>query len=157
MSTATEPRAAESPVASPAPPASKVPPATTGTPAGPPPATLAPGYRSIADGELATPWSLGEYFGSLNTVMRLPPKLRKRVEAIEKRTGIKLPDIQLPKGVVAAALVGAGGRLTRSQHAPTLASWPSPRDSSFSSRPTTATLPTPRAKPGTPAALKRCA
>ncbi|MBK6779336.1 MAG: hypothetical protein IPI38_00600 [Gemmatimonadetes bacterium] len=109
MSTATEPRAAESPVASPAPPASKVPPATTGTPAGPPPATLAPGYRSIADGELATPWSLGEYFGSLNTVMRLPPKMRKRVEAIEKRTGIKLPDIQLPKGVVAAAFLLAIG------------------------------------------------
>ena len=41
--------------------------------------------------------------------MRLPPKMRKRVEAIEKRTGIKLPDIQLPKGVVAAAFLLAIG------------------------------------------------
>ncbi|HMV32592.1 MAG: hypothetical protein U0104_11850 [Gemmatimonadales bacterium] len=105
MSTATEPRAAEAPAAAPTPPAS---PATSKAPAaGPPPAGPVPGagYRSIADGELATPWSLGEYFGSLNTVMRLPPKMRKRVEALEKKTGLKLPDIQLPKGVVAAAFL----------------------------------------------------
>ena len=93
------------------------PPETTAAPAAPKPAAAAPapapmpgappaqgsGYRSIADGELASAWSLKDYFGSLNTVMRLPPKMRKRVEAIEKKTGIKLPDIKLPKGVVALA------------------------------------------------------
>jgi hypothetical protein len=43
-------------------------------------------YRSIADGELATAWSLRDYFGSLNTVMRLQPKVRQKVERAAKKT-----------------------------------------------------------------------
>lgn len=67
------------------------------------------GYRSIADGELATAWTLKDYFGSLNTVMRLPAKVRRKVEKVEKQVeaklGLKLPDIEVPKGVVPLALV----------------------------------------------------
>ncbi len=34
-------------------------------------------HRSVADGELATAWTLKEFFGSLNSVMRLPTRARR--------------------------------------------------------------------------------
>lgn len=72
-----------------------------------------PGYRSIADGELATTWTLKDYFANLNTVMRLPGKVRRRMDKVEKRieqkTGLKLPDIKVPPIVVAAGFVMALG------------------------------------------------
>lgn len=73
----------------------------------------APGYRSIADGELATTWTLKDYFANLNTVMRLPSKVRRRMDKVEKRieekTGLKLPDIKVPPMVVAAGFIMALG------------------------------------------------
>jgi hypothetical protein len=45
-----------------------------------------PIYRSVADGELKNTWTLSEYFASLNTVMRLPSKVRRRAEAVAKKT-----------------------------------------------------------------------
>lgn len=35
-------------------------------------------HRSVADGELHTAWSLRDFFDSLNTVMRLPSKARRK-------------------------------------------------------------------------------
>jgi hypothetical protein len=66
-------------------------------------------YRSIADGELVTTWTLPEYFGSLNTVMRLPSKVRRKAEQVAQRTpgGVTLlalvERIRIPKGLVMAA------------------------------------------------------
>ena len=37
-------------------------------------------HRSVADGELATPWTLADFFRSLNSVMRLPNRARRKVE-----------------------------------------------------------------------------
>lgn len=94
MSNATEPRL-------PAQPAKSV----EGAPA--------PGYRSIADGELASTWTLKDYFANLNTVMRLPGKVRRKMDKVEKRieqkTGLKLPNIKVPPVVVAAGFVMALG------------------------------------------------
>ncbi|HXW96476.1 MAG TPA: hypothetical protein VEI47_02740 [Gemmatimonadales bacterium] len=81
-------------------------PAATASPDSPRPSTAGPIYRSVADGELKTPWSLAEYFASLNTVMRLPAKVRRKAEAVAKRTpgGEKalaaLDMIKLPRWVV---------------------------------------------------------
>ncbi len=94
MSNATEPRLP----AQPAPPAA---------------GAHAPGYRSIADGELATTWTLKDYFANLNTVMRLPSRVRHKIDRVEKRieqrTGLKLPDIKVPPVVVAAGFLMAIG------------------------------------------------
>lgn len=94
MSNATEPRL----------PAQPTPPAD-----GP----HAPGYRSIADGELASTWTLKDYFANLNTVMRLPGKVRRKMDKVERRieqkTGLKLPDIKVPPAMVAAGFVMALG------------------------------------------------
>ncbi|MBL8977856.1 MAG: hypothetical protein JNM53_05575 [Gemmatimonadetes bacterium] len=94
MSNATEPRL-------PAQPAKSV----EGAPA--------PGYRSIADGELASTWTLKDYFANLNTVMRLPGKVRRKMDKVEKRieqkTGLKLPNIKVPPIVVAAGFLMALG------------------------------------------------
>lgn len=68
-------------------------------------------YRSIADGELASTWSLPDYFGSLNTVMRLPPKVRQRVEKAAQSTpgGAQLlavlDRIRIPRGLMVAAFL----------------------------------------------------
>ena len=51
-------------------------------------------HRSVADGELATPWSLREFFGSLNTVMRLPTKARRKAETRTGVAAIALPGIR---------------------------------------------------------------
>ncbi len=99
MPSATEPRRAEPRRPDPRP----------ATPPAAPPGPRDGGYRSIADGELATAWSLKEYFGSLNTVMRLPGKVRRRVEKVEQqiqaKVGLKLPDIPVPRGTVTAAIL----------------------------------------------------
>jgi hypothetical protein len=54
------------------------------SPFGTPPADPGTGepekHRSVADGELAAPWSLRDFFGSLNSVMRLPSKARRKAE-----------------------------------------------------------------------------
>jgi hypothetical protein len=75
------------------------------------PADNAPRHRSVADGELLTHWSLKDFFSSLNTVMRLPAKARRKAaeEAASKaakRLGLgSLENIRLPKGLVAASVV----------------------------------------------------
>jgi hypothetical protein len=57
---------------------------TRSTPASQPeetqrPSSVAPPiYRSVADGELKAAWTLSEYFASLNTVMRLPGRVRRK-------------------------------------------------------------------------------
>jgi hypothetical protein len=68
-------------------------------------------YRSVADGDLVRPWSLKEYFGSLNTVMRLPPKVRQRVEKAAKSTpgGVQvlalLDRVRIPTGFLVGAFL----------------------------------------------------
>ena len=70
-------------------------------------------HRSIADGELVHPWTLSEYFASLNTVLRLPSKVRRRaVEAAEQTAGgaailAVLGRVRIPKGLVMAGAVVA--------------------------------------------------
>jgi len=70
-------------------------------------------YRSVADGDLVRSWSLTEYFGSLNTVMRLPPKVRKRVEKAAQSTpgGVQalalLDRIRIPTGFLVASFLVA--------------------------------------------------
>lgn len=70
-----------------------------------------PRHRSVADGELLSTWTLKDFFSSLNTVMRLPARARRKAaeEAASKaakKLGLgALEDIQLPKGLVAASLV----------------------------------------------------
>jgi uncharacterized membrane protein len=50
------------------------------------PATPGPIYKSVADGELKSAWTLSEYFASLNTVMRLPAKVRRKARDVAKGT-----------------------------------------------------------------------
>ena len=86
----------------------KTPAATTAAGAPKRPSQAGDMYRSIADGELATPWTLPEYFASLNTVLRLPAKVRRRaVEAAQQTAGgtavlAMLERIRIPKGLVMA-------------------------------------------------------
>jgi hypothetical protein len=74
-------------------------------------------YRSIADGELATAWSLRDYFGSLNTVMRLPPKVRLKIEKAAKQTPggeqvlALLDRVKIPTGWLVAGFLLAVGVL----------------------------------------------
>lgn len=77
---------------------------------GPRTAGSGPTYRSVADGELLTTWTMSEYFASLNTVMRLPSKVRRRAleGAKETKGGEAALAVarRIPIGlVVAAALV----------------------------------------------------
>lgn len=51
-------------------------------------------HRSVADGELATAWTLKEFFSSLNSVMRLPTRARRN---------------EKPKADAAAAPAGTPG------------------------------------------------
>ena len=67
-------------------------------------------HRSVADGELATAWSLKEFFHSLNSVMRLPTKARRKTE--EARTsGFSMPGVRpwMSKMVLAGGIVAAVG------------------------------------------------
>jgi hypothetical protein len=66
-------------------------------------------HRSVADGELATAWTLKEFFGSLNSVMRLPSKARRKKEAEAKAaegTSIAIPSVS--PGLSKLILVGGG-------------------------------------------------
>ncbi|MDX2121264.1 MAG: hypothetical protein SF070_09460, partial [Gemmatimonadota bacterium] len=58
-------------------------------------------------------WTLKDYFANLNTVMRLPSRVRHKIDRVEKRieqrTGLKLPDIKVPPVVVAAGFLMAIG------------------------------------------------
>ncbi len=75
------------------------------------PVDSAPRHRSVADGELITTWTLSDFFSSLNTVMRLPARARRKAaeEAASKaakKLGLgALENIRLPKGLVAASVV----------------------------------------------------
>ncbi len=74
-------------------------------------ADVAPRHRSVADGELLTTWTLGDFFSSLNSVMRLPARARRKAaeEAAAKaakKLGLgALENIRVPKGLVAASAV----------------------------------------------------
>lgn len=66
-------------------------------------------HRSVADGELHTAWSLKDFFGSLNTVMRLPTKARRAEKAKEGKSegfSIALPGI--PGWMGRFVMVGGG-------------------------------------------------
>jgi hypothetical protein len=75
------------------------------------PGSAASTYRSVADGELATPWTLPDYFASLNSVMRLPAKVRRRAEAAAMSTlgGARalatLSRIRLPKSLMTVSVL----------------------------------------------------
>jgi hypothetical protein len=60
------------------------------------------------------PWTLKDFFSSLNTVMRLPSRARRKAvetAAVNAARGLNLglENIRLPKGLVAASLVLAVG------------------------------------------------
>ncbi len=82
-----------------------------GTSAGPTAGADAPEkHRSVADGELANAWTLKEFFGSLNSVMRLPSKARRQKEA-EARAQAQAAGIALPSvspGLSRLIIVGGG-------------------------------------------------
>lgn len=63
------------------------------------------GHRSIADGELVSTWSLKDYFGSLNSVLRLPSKPKAVPEPKQEFSLPSFSNVRLPKSVVAASLV----------------------------------------------------
>ncbi len=66
-----------------------------------------PSYRSVADGELVRAWTLKDYFGSLNSVLRLPAKPRPKPEE-ESAPGFSmpsLPNIRLPRMVVSGSII----------------------------------------------------
>ena len=70
----------------------------------------APRHRSVADGELITHWTLKDFFSSLNTVMRLPARARRKAAEdaaakAAKSLNLNLDNIRLPKGLVAASVV----------------------------------------------------
>lgn len=63
------------------------------------------GHRSIADGELVSTWSLKDYFGSLNAVLRLPSKPKAVPKPKQEFSLPSFSHVRLPKSVVAASLV----------------------------------------------------
>jgi hypothetical protein len=70
----------------------------------------APRHRSVADGELLTHWTLKDFFSSLNTVMRLPARARRKAAEdaaarVARGLNLNLDNIRLPKGLVAASVV----------------------------------------------------
>ena len=63
-------------------------------------------HRSLADGDLHTSWNMMDFFGSLNSVMRLPEKVAARAAA--KRAAAKsgeAPPLSIPKPLVFAMLL----------------------------------------------------
>ncbi len=66
-----------------------------------------PKYRSVADGELLTTWSLDDFFSSLNPVMRFPARMRrKQAEAPAGVSGLPwLDTIRVPKGLIGVAVI----------------------------------------------------
>ncbi len=84
----------------------------TQTKPGAPDETAAPVYRSVADGELAQPWTLSEYFQSINTVLRLPSRDRRAAAKAElakaKAAGFSLPtlpNVRLPAPLMVTAFL----------------------------------------------------
>lgn len=65
-------------------------------------------HRSVADGELKTPWTLREFFVSLNSVMRLPTRARRKDQpkAAEAATAIELPGLH--PGITRFFMVAGG-------------------------------------------------
>lgn len=63
-------------------------------------------HRSLADGDLHTAWSMVDFFGSLNNVMRLPDKVRAARAAARKKQAEagKAPTFRIPKPAVFAML-----------------------------------------------------
>jgi hypothetical protein len=66
-------------------------------------------HRSVADGELVNPWTLNEFFHSLNSVMRLPGKARrkKEQEAAAGGRGLAIPSVSpaLSRGLIVLGAV----------------------------------------------------
>jgi len=91
-------------------------PAPPPSPGGPAPAGTTPGHRSLADGELATPWSLQDFFSNVNSVLRLParprPAAAPEAPAASGSPGLALPSLaklRIPKGaLVGGALIAIG-------------------------------------------------
>lgn len=65
-------------------------------------------HRSVADGELATPWTLKDFFGSLNSVMRLPSKARRRAEPARTADGVSIAIPSVSPMLSKLILVGGG-------------------------------------------------
>lgn len=65
-------------------------------------------HRSVADGDLHNPWSLKEFFGSLNSVMRLPSKERRKEKAAGKSEGFSVSLPGIPNWMSRLVLVGGG-------------------------------------------------
>jgi len=72
-------------------------------------------HRSVADGNLTDPWTLTDFFRSLNSVMRLPTRARrKQTDEGTAAGGFSLQNLRLPRWVMvggfAAAVVVLVGR-----------------------------------------------
>ncbi len=65
-------------------------------------------HRSVADGELHTAWSLRDFFGSLNTVMRLPTKARRAEKKGAKADGLSITMPGIPGWMNKLVLYGGG-------------------------------------------------
>lgn len=65
-----------------------------------------PRHRSVADGELASTWTLKDYFASLNSVLRLPAKPKPVAEPEPAGFSLpSLPNIRLPRMVVSGSII----------------------------------------------------
>lgn len=81
-----------------------------------PTAPRGPQYRSLADGELATAWSLKDFFSNVNTVLRLParpkPSAAQAAADAKAKGGLKLPTLEqlhIPRwALVVGALLTIG-------------------------------------------------
>jgi hypothetical protein len=65
-------------------------------------------HRSVADGELAHAWTLKEFFNSLNTVMRLPTRARRKEQVPAATTfSLSLPGVRpwMSKALMAGGFV----------------------------------------------------
>jgi len=67
-------------------------------------------HRSVADGELATAWTLKEFFHSLNSVMRLPSRARRKAEP-GTDGGFSMPGVRpwMSRTVLAGGVVAVVG------------------------------------------------
>ncbi len=65
-------------------------------------------HRSVADGDLHNPWSLKEFFGSLNSVMRLPTKARRKEKEKARSEGLSVTLPGIPGWMGKLVLYGGG-------------------------------------------------
>ncbi|HWA58860.1 MAG TPA: hypothetical protein VG692_16495 [Gemmatimonadales bacterium] len=65
-------------------------------------------HRSVADGELASAWTLKEFFGALNTVMRLPARARRKKETAKAEGAGSRIAFGLSPALSRFVLVGGG-------------------------------------------------